>query len=150
MAPFGIFKRKKKVKEAEETAEKRLLDELCKGDVELRDVLSRTLLINPRMSEEAGGIDSHAKRAQEHEKKQEPVRARIEYQLAGELALYEGKLAQIQKYFKKATEVDPNYPQKNVFEFFVKKENAEKALAVAQEYYARTAKPVPTKPTEQK
>jgi hypothetical protein len=68
------------------------------------------------------------------------VRARVEYQTAGELALYEGKLPQVQKYFKKAAEVDPDYPNKGIFEFFVKKENAEKALSVAQEYYARKAK----------
>jgi len=139
MAPFGIFRKRKKVTE-EAVVEKTLLDELCGDDAELKEVLTRTLLLNPKLTGGEKGIDSHVEKAQEYEKNKEYVRARVEYQTAGELALYEGKLAHVQKFFKKAAEIDPDYPGRSIFEFFTKKENAEKALAVAQEFYARTAK----------
>lgn len=144
MAPLRIFRRKRK-KIEETVAEKTLLDELCGDDAELKGVLSRTLLLNPRMTAEGGGIDPHAEKAQEYEKNKDYFRARVEYQVAGELALYEGKLAQVQKFFKKAAEVDPDYPHRSILEFLTKKENAERAWAVAQEYYARTAKPAEKK-----
>jgi len=143
MTPLGIFRRRKKVvkeKVVKEAAEKTLLDELCGDDAQLKNVLIRTLLLNPKMTAESGEIDSRAEKAQGYEKNKDYLRARVEYQVAGELALYEGKLAQVQKFFKKAAEIDSEYRQRGVFEFFTKKENAEKALAVAQEYYARTAK----------
>jgi len=144
MSPLGISKRRKKElleiveKKAEE---KTLLEDLCKGDNELYKVLNRVLLINPEMTRKTGEIDARAESALKHEQKRDIVRARIEYQVAGELALHEGKTALVQKFFKKAAEVDPAYPNKSVFEFFTKKENTDKALAVAQEYYARMAKP---------
>jgi len=150
MAPRSIFKRRKKeteekVKEkVEEKVEKKtLLEELCQGDNELYSALSRTLLLNPDMTKKAGETDARIEKAQEYEKNKDYLRARIEYQVAGELALYEGKTAQAQKFFKKAAEVDPAYPNRSIFEFFAKKENAEKAIAVAQEYYERVAKPAP-------
>jgi len=139
MAPFGIFKRKKVLEEKKE--EKTLLENLCKGDNELYNTLSRALLLNPEMTKKAGEIDTRVEKAEEHEKNKDYVRARIEYQVAGQLAIYEGKTAQAQKFFKKAAEIDPAYPNRSVFEYFTKKENAEKAIAVAQEYYAHTAKP---------
>jgi len=145
MTPLGIFKRRKK--ETEERAEKKveektLLEELCKSDNELYSALSRTLLLNPEMTKKAGEMDARVEKAQEYEKNKDYFRARIEYQVAGELALFEGKTAQVQKLFKKAAEIDPAYPNRSIFEFFTKKENAAKAIAVAQEYYAHSAKPV--------
>jgi len=146
MASLGIFKRRKK--ETEEKVEKKveektLLEDLCKGDNELYSALSRTLLLNPEATKKTGEMDARVEKAQEHEKNKDYVRARIEYQVAAELALYEGKTAQVQKLFKKAAEIDPNYPNRNIFEFFTKKENTEKAIAVAQEYYAHMTKPIP-------
>jgi len=143
MATLGIFGKKKEPEKEE--APKTLLDELCGDDAELKSVLTRTLLLNPRMTEEGGSIDARIEKAQEYEKNKENVRARVEYHTAGELALYKGNLSQAQKFFKKAAEIDPKYPYRNVFEFFTKKEKAEKALAVAQEYYARTVKPTQKK-----
>jgi hypothetical protein len=137
MTPFGIFGRKKKIEE--KIAEKTFLDELCGDDSELKKVLTMILLLNPDRTGEMGGIDSHLEKAKEYENEKDHVRARVEYQVAGELALYEGKLAQVQKLFKKAAEADPDYSHKNVYEFFTKKENTEKALTVAKEYYKRTA-----------
>ena len=144
MASVDIFKRRKKETEKrveEKVEEKTLLEELCKGDNELYNTLSRTLLLNPEMTKQAGEIDARVERAQEYEKNKDYVKARIEYQVAGELALYEGKMAQVQKLFKKAAETDPTYSNRSIFEYFAKKENAEKAIVMAQEYYRHTTKP---------
>ena len=138
MTPFGIF-RKKKQEAAAKPAQKTLLEELCGGNDELYQALSRTILLNPRLTAKEG-IDSHVDKAQEHEKIGDNIRARIEYQVAGELALYEEELAQAQKFFKKAAEADPNFENRKVFEYLSKKENAERALAVAQEFYSKTGK----------
>ena len=140
MAPLGIFRRKKKEeKEEAQPTQKTLLEELCGGDSELYKVLSRTILLNPEMTAK-DGINSYAEKAQQHEKTGDYAEARVAYQLAGEISLYEGKLTQTQKFFKKAAEVDPNYVNRKVFEYYSKKENAERALAVAKEYYRKTGK----------
>jgi len=147
MTPLGIFRRKEKAEKPkqaskeQEKAQESLLEQLCKGDNELLDVLSRTLLLDAEITRDQADVDARAENAQGYEKNKDNVRARVEYQAAGELALYEGKTALAQKYFKKAAEVDPTYVHKNVYDFFAKKENAEKAVAVAREYYAQTAKP---------
>jgi len=138
MISFGILRKKEK-EEKKEPTKKTLLEELCGSDSELYQVLSRTMLLNPEMTL-TEGVNSYIAKAQEYEKNGDHVRARAAYQAAGEISLYEGKLAQTQKFFKKAAEVDPNYVNKNVFEYYSKKENAERALAVAREFYAKTGK----------
>lgn len=143
MTPPGLFRKKEKdtpeKKTAAEPKEKTLLDQLCAGDKNLQEALSQTLLLNPETTAKEG-MNSYATKAQEHEAAQKPTRARIAYQVAGEIALYEGKLTQMQKFFKKAAEVDPECPYRNVFEYLSKKENAERALKVAQEFYAKMGK----------
>jgi len=148
MTPLGIFRKKEKeeTKEAptEQPVQKTLLEDLCGNDKELYEVLSRTILLNPQITTK-GGVDSYIEKAQEHEKTGENMKARISYQAAGEISLYEGKLAQVQKFFKKAADVDPNYENRKVFDYFSKKENAERALAIAQEFYTKTGKTAETK-----
>ena len=117
-----------------------MLEELCRGDNELLSALSRTVLLDPRRLQEEG-VDSYVEKAQEFEEKKDFLRARVNYQAAGEVALYEGKLAQVQKFFKKCAELESNPEYKQVFTYYSKKANAEKALKTAQEYYARTLKP---------
>ncbi len=139
----SLFRRKKKEEQERkgkatepEAAQKTLLDELCGSDKELHEALSRTLLLNPERTLKEG-MDFYAKKAQGHEEAQKPTDARIAYQVAGEIALCEGKLSQMQKFFKKAAEIDPECPYRNVFEYLSKKENAERALAVAKKFYTK-------------
>lgn len=147
MPLLGFFRRKeketaetKKETHAAQKAEpKTLLDELCKDNKELREALSRALLLNPE-SIIKEGIESHVQKAEEYEDAQKTTNARIEYQVAGQIALHDGKLPQMQKYFKKAAEIEPDSPYKNAFEYLSKKENAEKAIAVAQEFYTKASK----------
>jgi tetratricopeptide (TPR) repeat protein len=143
MGPFGLFGRKKEVEKEEKKASKApessLLEVLCKGDTELLNALSHTLLLDPiKLSEE--GIDFHVKEAQEFEKKKDFLRARIHFQVAGELALYEGKLEQARMFFGKCAELESDPEYKRVFEYYLKKANAEKAMKIAKEYYAQTMK----------
>ena len=140
MTPFGIFGKKEKAEKAQAKTKESLLETLCKGDEELYNVMTRTLLLDVEKTKGQGDMDARVERAQEYEKNNDNVRAMVEYQTAGELALYEGKTALAQKFFKKALEVDPSHARKDVLEFFAKKENAEKAVTVAREYYAQTAK----------
>lgn len=150
MAPLGFFRRKKKTEKREtekkkektsKSTEKSLLEELCEGDTELLSVLSHTVLLNPtKLSEEEKS--SYTEKAQEFEEKKDFLRARINYQAAGEIALYEGKLKEVQKFFRKSAELESNPEYKKIFAYYSKKANAEKALKIAQEYYARTLKPV--------
>ncbi len=145
MGPLGFFRRRKKAEKKEEKTpkptEKSLLEELCRGDTELLSALNHTVLLDPlRLHEE--GIDSYIEKAQEFEKNKDFLRARINYQAAGEIALYEGNLAQVQKFFKKCAELESNPEYKKVFVYYSKKANAEKALKIAQEYYTRRVKPM--------
>jgi len=146
MAPLGLFRKKEKAAEtkkdslvASKAEPKTLLDELCRGNKELREALGRTLLLNPEAMVKEG-IESHVEKAEEYEEAQRTTNARIEYQVAGQIALHDGKLPQVQKLFKKAAEIEPDSPYVKAFEYFGKKENAEKAIAVAQEFYAKAGK----------
>jgi Tfp pilus assembly protein PilF len=142
MTPLGLFRRKKEETETTMQAEPgAMLDELCGGNKELHEALSRTLLLNPeKMVKE--GTDFHIAKAEEYEKAGKTTNARIEYQIAGQVALHDGKLPLVQKYFKKALDIEPDSQYKKAFEYFAKKENAERAIAAAREFYAKTGKPV--------
>jgi hypothetical protein len=137
MAPFGIFGKKEKAKKTEVQTQESLLERLCQGDEQLYNVMTRTLLLDAEKTKSHGDIDARASRAEEYERNKDNVRAAVEYQTAGELALYEGKVALVQKFFKKAMEADPTNLRSEIFKFFAKKESAEKAVAVAREYYAQ-------------
>jgi len=141
MSPLGIFRKKEKGAEPSKSESKTLLEELCEDNKELYEVLRRTILLNPEITLKEG-IDSYLGKAEEYEKAGDHVRARVAYQTAGEIFLYEGKVADAQKFFKKAAEIDPNYEHKKVFEYFNRKENAQRAMVVAREFYAKSGKRV--------
>lgn len=144
MGLLDRFRRKKESEKEEDieasTTGITLLEELCKGDMELLSALRHTVLLNPtRLRNE--GVESFLQKGQEFEKEKESLRARMNYQAAGELALYNGKLDQVQKFFKKCAELESNPEYKKVFEYYSKKTNVEKAVKVAKEYYRRTEFP---------
>lgn len=143
MGLLDLFRRKKKAegKEKSESIGKSSLEELCGNDHELCYTLSRTLFLHPTRPQ-TKGLDSYVKKAKDYEKKKDFLRARIEYQVAGELALYEGKLTEAQRFFKKCAELEQDPEYKKIFEYYLQKENAEKALKIAQEFYARRSKSV--------
>jgi len=143
MSPPGFFRRKKteeKVKEKAIPEEKTLLEQLCGEDSELYAALSRTLLLNPDRALKEG-MDSYVQRATDFEEKGSTLRARIMYQMAGQIALYEGKTDHVQTFFKKCANTETDPEMKRVYEFYTKKKNLNKAVKVAKEYYARTSAP---------
>ena len=139
---------RKKRKEKEEKIEmKRLMEELrmskleeiCGEEKKLYEVLSHTLFLNPSQLEKEG-IEPLIERAKDYENKNEKIRARITYHILGSLALYHGNLELVQKYFSKCEELSEG-KLKEIYGFFLSRENAEKALKFAQEYY-RKVKPI--------
>lgn len=140
---LSLFRRKPKEEvkgaQAQPSPDKTLIEELCGSDKELCDASSILLLMNPELVVREG-VDSFAAKAQEYERAKDTLKARIAYQVAGGIALYEGKLSQAQSLFKKAAEIDPSYSFRRVFDYINKKENAERVLAVAQKYYSRMDK----------
>jgi len=143
MAPLGISRKERKEEKKEtaapQSAQEKLLDELCGDDRELYEVSIITILLNPGMTVKEG-VNSYIEKAEEYKKTKDNVKARIAYQIAGEISLYEGNLSQAQELFKKAAEADPNYLFRKAFEYFSQKKNAERALAVAQEFYTKIGK----------
>jgi tetratricopeptide (TPR) repeat protein len=143
MMLLGVFRKKEKEEKKEaatpQPVQKTLLEGLCGDDKELYEVVITTILLNPEMTVKEG-VNSYLEKAKEYEKAKDYMKARIAYQVAGEISLYEGKLSQAQDFFKKAAEVDLDYAYRKVFEYFSKKEKAEKVLAIAQEFYAKTGK----------
>jgi len=148
MTPLDIFRKKerkeKKIMEAPPPKQKILLEELCGSDKELCEVLNRTILLNPEAAVKQG-TDAYVEKAHGYEKAGDHVKARIAYEAAAEISLFEGNMAQTQRFFKKASEADSDYPYRKVFDFFSKKENAERALAVTREFYVKTGRLVEKK-----
>jgi len=143
MIALSLFrgKRKEQVKETAtpSSPDKILIEELCGNDKELCEASSILILVNPELVV-TNGVDSFAAKAQEHEMAKDFVSARIAYQVAGEIALFEGDLQKALSLFKKAAEVDPSYTFRKVFNYISKEENAERLFAVAQEFYSRMQK----------
>ncbi|MBS7252240.1 MAG: hypothetical protein KIH08_16875 [Candidatus Freyarchaeota archaeon] len=125
------FFKKKKEEEKEEKAEvkKTEMEEIC-GDKEVYEALHNTMFLDPRKitmtSQEA------AKKAEEFEKSGDLMRARIWYQTAGGLAIYEGNVEKVKEYFGKCKELSQsNYKILKI---------PEKAVQKAQEYYRKYLK----------
>jgi len=104
------------------------LEKICAGDKESYEALSRTMYLDPRKIG-TSSVDV-AKKAKEFEKQGNTLKAKIWYEIAGRLAIYEGDVAKVKEYFGKCTKLSPNsaYP-------ILK--NPEKAVKKAQEYYQK-------------
>ena len=121
----------KVVEEKEETGEATDLERLCMGDKEVYEALRGTMFLDPRNIEIS--LEEAEKRAKESEKKGDKLRARLWYQTAGGLAIYNGDVEKVKKYFRKCAELSPNreYPIIKI---------PEKAVSKAQEYYQKYLK----------
>ena len=123
--------RKKEVKEKavekkKKTKEMTDLEKFCGGDRELYEALRRTMLLDPR---NVGlSMKDAEERAKESQKKGDKLRTLTWYETAGRLAIYEGDVKKVKKYFGKCAELSPdrNYPILKI---------PEKAVHKAQEYY---------------
>jgi len=122
------FRRKKKVQKIQVESEKSLteLEGICGSDQEMYEALSNTMFLDPRKIDVS--TSTAAKEAKKLEKAKDLERARMWYEIAGGLAIYEGDAKKVAEYFGKSEKVSPEtkYPILKT---------PKKAVAKAQEYY---------------
>lgn len=133
MGLLDRFKRKEKEQKIQVESEKSLteLGQICGGDQETYEALSNAMFLDPRKID--ASIGTAAKEAKKLEKAKDFVRARMWYEIAGGLAIYEGDAKKVIEYFSKSEKISPEtkYP-------ILK--NPKKAVAKAQEYYKKYLK----------
>jgi len=127
------FRRKEKEQEIQVESEKSLteLEGFCGRDQETYEALSNAMFLDPRKIDVS--MSAAAKEAKKLEKAKDFVRARVWYEIAGGLAIYEGDAKKVIEYFGKSEKISPEikYP-------ILKK--PKKAVAKAQEYYKKYLK----------
>ena len=129
--------RKKKTKEqaqtkqAKEVKEATNLEKICADDKESYEALRESMFLDPRKLDVS--MKDSIEKAKSFEKQGKPVEARIWYEVAGGLGIYEGDVAKVKEYFSKCKELSPNsaYPILKI---------PEKAVSKAQEYYRKYLK----------
>jgi hypothetical protein len=121
------FRRKKKEQKIKVESEKSLteLEQICGDDQETYEALSNAMFLDPRRIDVS--MSTAAKEAKKLEKATDLLRARVWYEIAGGLAIYEGDVKKVIEYFGKSEKIsETKYP-------ILK--NPKKAVAKAQEYY---------------
>jgi hypothetical protein len=123
---LSIFGRKKEkvVEQAKKSTE---LEQLLGGDKETYDALYPVLFLDPRKIEVS--MKGAAENAKRSEKLEDFAAARMWYEIAGGLAVYEGKVKRVAEYYGKA--------EKITGQPYLILKNPEKAVAKAQEYYKK-------------
>lgn len=107
------------------------LEEICRGNQETYNTLSNMMFLDPKKLDVS--ISDAAKKAKESEKARDLLKAKVWYEIAGRLAIYEGDVKKVIEYFSKCEKISPEtkYP-------ILK--NPKKAVATAQEYYKKHLK----------
>ena len=107
------------------------LEKICLDDKEAYKALYRTMLLDPRRVEVS--TKEAAETARSLEKQKDSAGVRTWYQLAGALAIYEGNVKKVKKYFGKCAELssDGDYTILRI---------PERAVSKAQEYYKKHLK----------
>jgi hypothetical protein len=120
------FRKKKEIHVVETAKTISQLEQLCAGDKETYEALFHTMFLDPR---KVGiSMKEAADNAKKFEKEKDFVKARMWYEVAGSLAIYEGNVKKVVEFFSGIEKISPDtkYP-------ILK--NPEKAVAKAQEYY---------------
>jgi len=121
----GIFRKKKEVKLPEPKMSD--LEQLCGGDKETYNALLPIMFLDPRKIEVP--IKQAADNAKKSENEKDFVGARMWYEVAGGLALYEGDVKKVIEYYEGA--------QRVTGQKYLVLNNPEKTVAKAQEYYKK-------------
>lgn len=118
---------KKEEKKAETIKALSDLEQICGDDKEAYEALYHTMILNPKKVETP--LKDAVENAKRFEREKNMTRARIWYDIAGGLAIYEGNAKRVVELFGEAEKLSGiKYP-------ILK--NAEKAVAKAQEYYKK-------------
>jgi len=128
MSALKRLRRRQKEEEVKVDAQKMSdLEQLCGGDEETYEALLNTMFLDPRkVSLSIGEALENAKKL---EKAKNPFRARIWYEVAGGLAIYEGDPQKVADYFAAAERVSGMH--------YTILKNPKKAVAVAKEFYQK-------------
>ena len=128
MSPLGFGKKEEKHAEAAKALSD--LEQICENDKEAYEALYHTMILNPKKVDTS--LKDAIENAKRFEKEKNMTRARIWYDIAGGLAIYEGNAKKVVELFSEAEKLSGiKYP-------ILK--NAEKAVAKAQEYYKKHLK----------
>ncbi|MDI6904802.1 MAG: hypothetical protein QMD13_04855 [Candidatus Bathyarchaeia archaeon] len=131
---LDIFRKKKKEKEkadVESTQVMTELEKLCGNDRETYEALLNTMFLDPRKIEVS--MKEAVKNAKKFEKAKDSLRAKIWYEIAGGLAIYEGNVKKVTEFFSKCEKISPGT------KYLILK-NPETAIVKAQEYYQKHLK----------
>ena len=125
------FRKKKKEEKKPEEVKKTELEEFCGDDKEVYEALLNTMFLDPRK------IGTSMKEAEENAKKFKEsgdlIKARVQYEIAGGLAIWKGDVKKVAMLFSELQKISPNisYP-------ILK--NPERAVQKAKEYYTKYLK----------
>jgi len=119
------FRKKKKINiETKKTITE--LEQLCGDDKETYEALLNTMFLDPRKS--GTSMKEAAENAKKYEKAKDLVKARMWYEIAGGLAIYEGNVKKVLEFFSEIEKISLDTK-------YTILKNPEKAVAKAQEYY---------------
>jgi len=123
--------RKKKKTDVETTKTISELEQLCGDDKETYEALLNTMFLDPRKV--GTSMKEAADNAKKFEKAKDFVKARMWYEIAGGLAIYEGNVKKVVEFFSEIEKISPDTK-------YTILKNPEKAVAKAQEYYKQYLK----------
>ncbi len=127
---FGKHENKKDEKLVEVVTRVSELEQICEGDKEIYEALLQTMFLDPRKIDTP--IKDAADNAKKLEKEKNLARARIWYDIAGGLAIYQRNTKKVTEYFGESQRISKTqYP-------ILK--STEKAVTKAQEYYKKYLK----------
>jgi hypothetical protein len=107
------------------------LQEVCGDDKQVYEALFETMYLDPRKIRMT--IDQAVEKAKEFEKEKNAHRARVYYDIAGGLAIYEGNVTKVKQLFSKSAKLNPDYPYPILTV-------PEKAVDKAREFYEKHLK----------
>ncbi len=122
----------------EATSLRRICAEMFEGEKELCEAVNFTVSPDPENLVKTG-VKRYLELGEKYEegKAKNPTIAAANYWNAGRVAMFNGDVELARQCFHKCAELNPDSPYVKHFTFYKKKENAEKAMKVAQEYYTR-------------
>jgi tetratricopeptide (TPR) repeat protein len=117
---------------------RRICAEMFEGEKELCEAVNFTVSPDPENLVKTG-VKRYLELGEKYEggKEKNPTIAAANYWNAGRVAMFNGDVELARKCFLKCAELNPDSPYVKHFTFYKKKENAEKAMKVAQEYYTK-------------
>jgi hypothetical protein len=120
------FRKKEKKIEVETKNTITELEQLCGDDKETYEALHHTMFLDPRKP--GTSMKEAADNAKKSEKAKDFVKARMWYEIAGGLAIYEGNVKKVVEFFSEIEKISPDTK-------YTILKNPEKTVAKAQEYY---------------